>query len=206
MALLTALLSASPMLMVAQDAEKAKEGRDKVIQLRDGSYYKGETLIGMMPNGKGEQVWDTGDRYEGEFEKGKRHGVGTMYYVSGERYEGEWHENRQHGRGIYHYKNGDRFDGYFNKGVIHGFGTMYYANGDAYLGTWENGHRTGTGSYTWDSGNNYSGEWVDGRREGVSWQQPSPCARKSKIYHMLVSSFPGTWLVQCSSTSRMNRE
>ena len=47
-----------------------------------------------------------GERYEGEYRKGQKHGTGTWVsarpmYASGARYAGEWQAGKKHGRGCY---------------------------------------------------------------------------------------------------------
>lgn len=50
-------------------------------------------------NGKGEMQWDNGDRYEGNFTKGKKEGIGIMNYANGDQYKGEFRENLMDGEG-----------------------------------------------------------------------------------------------------------
>lgn len=57
-------------------------------------------------------------RYEGDFDKnGERSGVGTVLYThTGDRYEGEWKKGKLDGHGTYYQSNGDRFEGRWKKG------------------------------------------------------------------------------------------
>ena len=36
-----------------------------------------------------------GEKYEGEYKEGKRHGQGSYDYSDGERYEGEWKDDKR---------------------------------------------------------------------------------------------------------------
>lgn len=61
--------------------------------------YKGTFREGL-PFGKGEYLWSTGERYEGEFEFGKREGKGTFYYIQDNEpvsKEGMWIDNQYAG-------------------------------------------------------------------------------------------------------------
>ena len=37
-----------------------------------------------------------------------------MYWNDGDKYEGEWKKGKREGRGIYYYKNGSRYEGIWN--------------------------------------------------------------------------------------------
>lgn len=43
------------------------------------------------------------EKYNGEWSKGVRHGVGTCNYADGAVYEGEWFSDKPHGFGVYDY-------------------------------------------------------------------------------------------------------
>lgn len=67
-------------------------------------YYTGE-LVDGIPHGHGrwECIWTTGT-YIGEWEEGKRSGLGSLYAWAPEQggflqYEGEWTDCMQHGEG-----------------------------------------------------------------------------------------------------------
>lgn len=50
--------------------------------------------------GFGIYVSARGDRYEGEWRAGKRHGRGVLLTTAGDRYEGEWLAGERHGYGM----------------------------------------------------------------------------------------------------------
>ena len=52
-------------------------------------------------NGKGSATYTNGDKYDGDFVKGRRHGAGTMTYSNGDTYEGQWDTNMKHGNYAY---------------------------------------------------------------------------------------------------------
>ena len=52
--------------------------------------------IGTFTYGKGE--WE-GDKYEGKWKNGKRHGHGTYTWSNGVKFVGEWKDGKRHGHG-----------------------------------------------------------------------------------------------------------
>ncbi len=53
-----------------------------------------------MKEGRGVEIFETGDRYEGQFKANKREGRGTYSFkASGHCYEGEWKGGLMHGKG-----------------------------------------------------------------------------------------------------------
>ena len=66
-------------------------GVAKGIDKYDGSFKKG------LPDGKGTYTWSTGEKYIGEWDEGKRDGVGIYYYWEDNEkvsMEGLWVDNR----------------------------------------------------------------------------------------------------------------
>ena len=59
-------------------------------------------------HGKGALVYPNGEKYEGDFQHGKRHGFGVYSYSDGGRFEGEWVDDKVHGRGVSVYASGNR--------------------------------------------------------------------------------------------------
>ena len=60
-------------------------------KLDDGSFYHGQwTREGKQPHGRGVRVWDSGSRYEGQFNHGLMEGLGRIINEIGDIYEGEW--------------------------------------------------------------------------------------------------------------------
>ena len=55
----------------------------------------GDTSVGSTPT----YIAADGDRYEGEWRDGKRHGYGTATTHSGWRFEGGWRDGNRHGYG-----------------------------------------------------------------------------------------------------------
>lgn len=68
-------------------------------------------------------------------------GFGKMVNIKTmERYEGEWNAGRREGRGVEFYSDGEKkYVGYFLNGKYHGYGTFYFKNGDKYVGKYKSG-------------------------------------------------------------------
>ena len=75
-----------------------------------------------------------GAEYQGEWQEGKRHGVGTYISPTGTRYEGEWENDGASGHGVCHYADGMKYEGQFESGERHGKGVLISPEGDRYEG------------------------------------------------------------------------
>jgi hypothetical protein len=156
--------------------------------------YRGETR-NREPNGIGRMLYRNGDKYEGEWVNGKRHGIGNitfaedneknrvsysggwendqfsgqglMIWKNGDKYEGQFENNSKNGFGLLSLSNGGTYVGHFGNNSYHGFGKLISAGGDTYEGDWKDGIFSGNGTYTWKNGNKYIGEWKMGYRHGT---------------------------------------
>ena len=61
-----------------------------------------------------------------------------------ERYEGEFQDGKKKGLGTFYLSNGEKFNGKFKDDVIHGEGTFYTRSGKIIIGHWENNKLTRT--------------------------------------------------------------
>jgi hypothetical protein len=95
-------------------------------------------------------TWADGDKYEGGFENGERHGKGVITFADGDKYEGGWENGKQHGKGVHTSANGNKYELGFKNGKqnrnaykvekkwVHKVGT-YVADGVKqwkFLGSW----------------------------------------------------------------------
>ena len=104
-----------------------------------------------------------GSEYQGEWQDGKRHGIGTYISPTGTRYEGEWKDDGANGHGICHYADGMKYDGQFESGERHGKGILISPEGDCYEGQFKYDLLNGEGIYTWGDGVRSEGEFRDGK-------------------------------------------
>lgn len=82
---------------------------------------------GNCETGTGTYIYETGDRFVGPFEKGKRQGTGVMEYSNGDRYAGEYDKDIRHGNGTYKFVNKDIYEGRFNNGMREGKGNYTFS-------------------------------------------------------------------------------
>jgi len=106
-----------------------------------------------------------GSEYQGEWQDGKRHGIGTYISPTGTRYEGEWENDGASGHGVCHYADGMKYDGQFEGGERHGKGVLISPEGDRYEGQFKYDLVNGEGIYIWGDGVRSEGEF----REGKPW-------------------------------------
>lgn len=132
---------------------------------KPGDRYEGEYHRGRM-EGRGILTWENGDRYDGEYSANIQQGRGVFTFASGARYSGEFKNDRYSGHGLFTFTSGNRYEGAFASGTFEGQGTYSYANGDRYEGGWRAGREHGHGVYVYSGGDRYDGDWVEGRAQG----------------------------------------
>ena len=77
------------------------------IRYRNGSRYIGG-IVNDQLHGKGVLLSPYDDTlYVGEFEFGKKEGLGRYYFKNGNKYRGEWQDNHMHGKGKMTFLSGD---------------------------------------------------------------------------------------------------
>jgi hypothetical protein len=127
--------------------------------------------------GKNTSKWDNcfgaitfpnGEKYSGEFKKGKIDGKGEYNYLDKSVYVGYFRNGKRNGKGTQGFGNGDFYDGEYKDDMINGIGTYFYINGDKYVGEWKNDEFRGQGTYTTVSGRKYVGIWDYGTGYGLS--------------------------------------
>ena len=72
------------------------------------------------------KIYSNGNKYEGDWENGKKQGIGIYKYASGDIYEGEFMNDLKEGRGIYKYASGGIYEGEFMNNVKEGRGILSY--------------------------------------------------------------------------------
>jgi hypothetical protein len=112
--------------------------------------------------------------YDGQWQRGRRHGRGRCTYADGSVYEGEWMSSQCNGWGEKTERDGALYAGKWVGGVRCGEG-KWVAGGppgvkirkEVYQGQWLGNLRHGNGRCEWPSGTVYEGEWWEGFRHGV---------------------------------------
>lgn len=137
--------SATPPAIVRRPAPRAP-AREDIIET-DITYHAPKGCAsGDCYNGPGILVRQNQERYEGNFQSGKKHGFGVQFYSGGAvRYKGLFRDDLRSGEGTYYFSNGDKFVGFFQHNVPEGKGTYLYADGERFTGTFREGLREGYG-------------------------------------------------------------
>lgn len=128
-------------------------------------------------------VYANGERFEGDWVHGKRHGKGTYTYADGSVYTGQWDNDRIHGNGARSSSRARRLvlitcvpavvtgiqsKTHQNQNPNPQTGESKFANGNRYEGEWANGVISGKGALHIANGDKYTGEWKDGKMHGAS--------------------------------------
>ena len=122
-------------------------------------------------------TWPNGDRYDGEWFEGKKHGFGTMWRCEHGKhrveYNGTWVHNRRDGYGVMHNDLGETYEGEWRDGKRHGRGKQTYGGrfdgvgADVFDGEWVEGRRAGHGVMQLANGDLYEGEWLNDVKHGA---------------------------------------
>ena len=163
-------------------------------------------LSGDCDNGYGTLVFDNGDKYIGNFKKGKFHGKGNFTYGKGsnkgDQYIGEFKNDIESGKGTYTWANGDKYSGTFENGMPHGKGTYDYGEGpnegDQYVGEFKEGLKAVFGTYTWANGVKYTGEFKNDRITGYG--------EKKLTYGVLKGIWKNNILIKKEDKSSKNKK
>ena len=133
-------------------SRSAKIYGDKILNndiLTASSVSKTSSSSSKLPNcvgGFNEKTWtncygiykwsNSGDRYEGEYLNGDRHGFGTYFYANGNKYSGEYKNDSPNGKGTMIFSSGAKYIGEVKNGKRHGSGTYFYPDGERLTGIW----------------------------------------------------------------------
>ncbi|GBG25695.1 Phosphatidylinositol 4-phosphate 5-kinase 5 [Hondaea fermentalgiana] len=82
-------------------------------------------------------TYPSGNVYEGQWKRNKRHGRGTLTWTDGTTYTGDWRHNKQEGFGVMRFRNGNVYEGEFEDNNFSGQGTLRTSNGEIVAGQWE---------------------------------------------------------------------
>ena len=143
------------------------EMADAIDEQADAKMRLFAGIPGKVRHGQGEAVYDSGNRYTGQWKADKRDGAGRFEYACGDVYEGEWREGRYEGKG--HYLSprggGDEYDGEWQADKPHGYGRYRDGQtGEVYEGEWYHGMRDGKGRVTDANGKVVEGTFEAGER------------------------------------------
>lgn len=102
-------------------------------------------------------------RYTGYWKANKPHGFGARHSFNGVIYDGQWERGLRHGQGALRKLMPDNtynriYVGQWKYGQKCGEGVQYYKNG-VYFGRWKANKRDGLGMMIYSDGSQYVGEW-----------------------------------------------
>lgn len=102
---------------------KRRKSSIRKVVFKDNSEYEGEWDKGNLKHGKGVLRCSNGDVYDGEFQRGFRHGYAICTYADGTQFTGYWTKNEActSRSAIIKYPNGDQYVGQVcsvNTGVL----------------------------------------------------------------------------------------
>jgi len=170
-----------------------REGRGRLYEKSGYVLYEGDWK-NDKPCGYGKRSFpNSGDRHEGGYLEGERHGLGVYLWANGDKYSGEWNTGLMHGRGKFEWalnveamvytgmwdhgrmsgegvkllRDGSRLEGKFEDGVLNGWGSKRFSMGDRYKGNFNQNMRADYGEYSWVDGSVYKGFWWDDEMHGL---------------------------------------
>lgn len=106
---------------------------------QNGTRFYGDFADGQPADGRGSMLYSNGNRYDGEYQAGTRHGCGTFIFDNGRRYVGQFRNDLFSGRGVWMLENGDRYIGDFEFNKCNGEGVFIFADGTSKSGLWQQG-------------------------------------------------------------------
>lgn len=152
-----------------------------LLTLSGVNSYASNCLSGDCLNGYSIEVNDNGNRYLGEFKKGKKNGQGVYYYSNTIKYVGSWKDNVRQGEGRM-YKNGKVTQsglwknnilskpevkvGCLNGDCQNSIGTYLYKDGRKIFGQFSNGKPMNEIVCYYPNGQKYMGKWENDKRGG----------------------------------------
>ncbi|KAH3743514.1 MAP kinase [Pelomyxa schiedti] len=151
----------------------------------------------------------SGDIYHGMFDHGKRSGKGRMLFgdnnQGGGSYVGEWKDDMFHGLGVRLWANGDRYDGQWVCGKENGEGTSTWArDGKSFDGVCEAGVIK-SGTMRWPNGDQFSGTFRgDGVGEGTATFRSGSGGPTSGVFLQVEGTLKETGVFQGQENSSIS--
>jgi len=165
------------------------EGREDIA---GGGFYEGPFRYGLR-DGFGVLVSNAAgtERYDGQFKAEHCDGKGRKVWPDQARYDGQWQKGRKHGQGALQEAGARRYEGGWKDGKRDGVGFQIFDAQTRYDGRWENGLQHGSGKYLDEkTQTTFEGQWVCGSRHGPGILRGKEGYREKLVYchGMLTSS------------------
>uniref|UniRef100_A0A8C5XTU0 Ankyrin repeat and MYND domain containing 1 n=1 Tax=Microcebus murinus TaxID=30608 RepID=A0A8C5XTU0_MICMU len=101
------------------------ESRPEEVEEEEGPLGEQDLKEAYIQLVRGEQEWQDGCIYRGEFGLDVKLGYGEFSWPTGELYRGQFYRDHRHGLGTYTWPDGSSFTGTFYLSHREGYGTMY---------------------------------------------------------------------------------
>ena len=131
----------------------------------NGNKYLGEFKKGK-PDGTGNFHSRSGMKYKGRWKNGKFYDKGELIWPDGSVYKGNWKNGKRDGEGVFVAASGITYKGQWRNDLFDGQGLINYSDGASYTGKWKKGLRNGKGTHTWSNGTVYKGEFKNDKYNG----------------------------------------
>ena len=148
------------------------KGHGTIVWPDKVSKYEGDWCK-LKRDGIGCMLYPDGTKYEGEWKKDIAMGIGVILSPDGSRYEGSVGTTIEHkealyrwGKGTQIWPDGSRYEGGWVEDAMFDYGIMYYADGSRYEGEWSLNRRLGYGIMYYADGSRYEGRWRRNRWHG----------------------------------------
>lgn len=110
-------------------------------------------------------VLEDGAKYEGEFDEGRKHGLGKYTWPDKKTYyRGDWDNDLMSGRGELIFTDNRKYYGDFKDNMFQGNGIYIWPDGSKYVGEFSFNKKHGKGVYEWADGRKFEGTWNRGLR------------------------------------------
>jgi hypothetical protein len=114
------------------DCVRKALAKEKENRFQDAEEFASALRAAWVPDdqftGSQARTFRNGDRYEGEWRNGKRHGRGKYIWADGTWSDGEWKDNQRFGQCVTGWPNGDRYVGRYDNDRASG-GWYEFASG-----------------------------------------------------------------------------
>ncbi|KIH60359.1 MORN repeat protein [Ancylostoma duodenale] len=109
------------------------------------------------------------------------HVSGAYYWPSGNTYHGQWQNGKRHGLGV-EQRGRWTYKGEWTQGQKGRYGVRNSATSQArYQGTWSGGYHDGYGTEIYVDGGNYQGQWLRGLRHGYGTRKSATYGQAAKL-------------------------
>ena len=144
--------------------------------------YDGQWVNGLR-HGKGTLIWQSGDRYSGDFKNDDITGYGTYYWTDGNRYTGYLKNSERQGKGTLYFADGEKVEGTFSDDALNGSYTYYFTDGGKRVGTCRNWKEEGAATYYFADGRYVKENWRNGKQEGnEDWYYSNGTKYMTNVY------------------------